>query len=208
VATGLLQDSLSAWPAAAVRDTVVAITQDPAFDRSLTKSVWEQIVEMIGRALGALFRMLPRLEFGNALIVVLALALVALVVARLVLQSRAQREFWAGERRDARAGRRLDPWSEAQRLADSGAFLEAAHHLCAALLAASARRGEVTLHPAKTTGDYARELRRRGAASERDFQRFRTRYDRVVYDAQACSADDYAALVADAQPLLARERAA
>lgn len=205
---GLLQDTLSAWPAEAVRDTVAAITEDAAFDRSLTKSVWEQIVEMIGRGLSALFRMLPRLEFGNALIVGLAVVLVALIVARLVLQSRAQREFWAGERRDARGGRRLDPWSEAQRLAESGAYLEAAHHLCAALLAASAKRGEVTLHPAKTTGDYAREMRRRGAASEREFQRFRARYDRVVYDAQHCSADDYAALVADAQPLLARERAA
>jgi hypothetical protein len=82
----------------------------------------------------------------------------------------------------------------------------AAHYLCIASLAASARRGEVTLHPAKTTGDYARELRRRGAPSERAFQAFRARYDRVVYDLQHCSAEEYARLIEAARPLLARER--
>lgn len=204
----LLRDSLPVWPAEAVRDTVAAITREAAYDRALTRSVWEQLAEWIGHAISALFGLLPRLEFGNALVVGLAGVLLALVIARLVLQSRAQREFWAGERRDVRGGRRLDPWTEAQRLAEAGAYLDAAHQLCAALLAASARRGEVTLHPAKTTGDYAREMRRRGAAAEREFHRFRMRYDRVVYDAQSCSADDYAALVAAAQPLLARERAA
>ena len=66
----------------------------------------------------------------------------------------------------------------------------------------------MTLHPAKTTGDYARELRRRGAPSERAFQAFRARYDRVVYDLQHCSAEEYARLIEAARPLLARERAA
>ncbi len=195
-------------PAEAVRDTVRAIASGREFDRALQQTILDRILDVLGRWFRDLFDLLPALGIGNKLIIALALAVVALIVARLVLRSRAQREFWAGDRPDARTGRRLDPWLEAERLASSGSYLEAAHALCAALLTASARRGEVTLHPSKTTGDYARELRRRGAPSERDFHRFRSRYDRVVYDAQRCSADEYAALLADARPLLTRERAA
>lgn len=185
-----------------------AIVRDPAFDRAAQQTLLERIFQTLGRWFEALADMLPALGIGNRVIVLLAVVVLALVVARILLRARAQREFWAGDRPEVRGGRRLDPWVEAERLAASGAHLEAAHALCAALLAASARRGELTLHPAKTTGDYARELRRRGAPSERDFQRFRARYDRVVYDIQRCGPEEYAALLADARPLLARGRAA
>jgi len=208
VTVGFLQDTLVTWPATTVRDTVVAITQGAGYDRAATQSVWEYIAEAIGRAFSALFRLLPPLRTTNALIVALAVALVVLLVARIVLDARARREHWAGEHRDLRPGRALDPWTEAERHAAAGSYLEAAHYLCIASLAASARRGEVTLHPAKTTGDYARELRRRGAPSERAFQAFRARYDRVVYDLQHCSAEEYARLIEAARPVLARERAA
>lgn len=191
-----------------MRDTVRGIASEPSFDRSLQQTLLARIIDVVGRWLRELLDLLPALGIGNTVIIALALAVLALVMARIVLRSRAQREFWAGDRVEARTGRRLDPWLEAERLAGSGAYLEAAHALCAALLTASARRGEVTLHPSKTTGDYARELRRRGAPSERDFQRFRARYDRVVYDAQRCSEDEYAALLVDARPMLATERAA
>lgn len=204
----ILQDTTTAWPASAVGDTVAAITREASYDRSVTRSLWEQLLELFGRALGALFRMLPPLPTGRVLIVTLSVLLVLLVIARIWLNARARREFWAGERRDLRPGRAADAWAESQRLAREGRHLEAAHQLCIALIAASARRGEVTLHPSKTTGDYAREMRRRGVRIEGDFQRFRARYDRVVYDAQACTADEYARLLADARPLLALERAA
>lgn len=191
-----------------MRDTVRSITNEPAFDRALQRTILDRLLELLGHWLRALFDLLPALGIGNRLIIALAIAVIALIVARLVLRARAQREFWAGDRHESRGGRRIDHWFEAERLALSGAHLEAAHSLCAALLAASARRGEVTLHPAKTTGDYARELRRRGVATAADFQRFRTRYDRVIYDAQRCSAEEYAALLTDARPMLPNERAA
>lgn len=191
-----------------MRDTVRDIISEQAYDRALRQTIIERAWQTLGRWLDALFDLLPAIGIGNKLIIVLAVAVLLLVLARIVLRARAQREFWAGDRQESRAGRRADPWLEAERLAGSGAYLEAAHALCAALLVASARRGELTLHPSKTTGDYARELRRRGAGSERDFQRFRARYDRVVYDAQRCSADEYAALLDDARPMLAKERAA
>ena len=205
----LLQDTAAqgTWPAAAVRDTVEAITQDAAYDRSVTASVWEYILDWIAEALFGLLELLPEVDWGRYLVVGLAVLLAVLVVARIVLQSRARRAHWAGVSDKGAVRRATDSMAEAERLAAAGEYLTAAHQLCAAVLTASARRGEVTLHPAKTTGDYAREMRRRQAPSAPAFQRFRTRYDRVVYDAQACSADEYSQLVEAARPMLTRERA-
>ena len=205
----LLQDTTAqgTWPASSVRDTVETITQDAAYDRSVTASVWEYILDWIAEALFALLELLPAVDWGRYLVVGLAVLLAVLVVARIVLQSRARRAHWAGVSGTGGVRRATDSMIEAERLAAAGEYLAAAHHLCAALLAASARRGEVTLHPAKTTGDYAREMRRRQAPSERAFQQFRARYDRVVYDAQACSPDEYSQLVEAARPMLTRERA-
>ena len=211
-AGALAQDALAAadggWPAAAVRDTVAAIVEGQEYQRTLTASVFEQLAALLGRGLRRVLELLPSIGIGERVLVLAAVALAVLVIARIVLRARAQREHWAGGGREGRGVRRTDPWAEAERLAAEGAYLEAAHQLCAALLVASARRGEVTLHPSKTTGDYAREMRRRRAPSEADFQRFRARYDRVVYDAQRCDAGDWRALLDDARPLLARERAA
>ena len=190
-----------------MRDTVAAIARGDAFQRATTRSLWERLVDLIVRTIRELIAALPELRIGNWLVVTVAVLLVVLIVTRVVLQKRAERVIWAGDRVGSRLVRRTDPWTEAERLARSGSYVEAAHELCAALLISCARRGELQLHPSKTTGDYARELRRRGAASEHGFQKFRSRYDRVVYDAQRCSADEYAALLADARPLLV-ERAA
>ena len=190
-----------------MRDTVAAIARDNAFQRATSRSLWERLVDLIVRTVRDLIAALPDFRIGNWLVITIAVLLTVLIVARVVVQKRAEREIWAGDRGGRRLGRRTDPWTEAERLASSGSYVEAAHALCAALLVSCARRGELQLHPSKTTGDYARELRRRGAASEHGFQKFRSRYDRVVYDAQQCSADEYAALLADARPLLV-ERAA
>ncbi|MFN0097349.1 MAG: DUF4129 domain-containing protein [Gemmatimonadaceae bacterium] len=130
------------------------------------------------------------------------------LVVRLVMRWRADQDLVAGVGTTRGRGQRFDPWLEAERLAASGDHLAAAQSLCAALLGACARRGEVVLHQSKTTGDYAREMRRRNAPSLSAFQRFRARYDRVIYDAQACDAAEYAALLSAATPLLQLERAA
>lgn len=202
----LVQGPVAAWPAQAVRDTLTSLAQDPAYDRSVRQSLWQAILERVGRLFQWLLDLLPPIPGSRWLVVALGVAVAALVVARIVLHARAPSEFWAGERGDARTGGRAAPWREAERLAALGEHLEAAHQLCAAVLVQLMRRGEVTLHPSKTTGDYARELRRRGARGAGDFQRFRARYDRVVYDRQACSADEFAALLQDARPLLRDER--
>lgn len=97
-----------------------------------------------------------------------------------------------------------DAWTDAERLARAGEFTAAAHALYGALLARLAAGGEVRVHPSKTAGDYARELRRRASRAQPAFQAFRARYDRVIYGTGRCSADEFAALLLDARPLLER----
>ncbi len=128
----------------------------------------------------------------------------ALVAGRMMLTAR--RAAHAGERLSRRRGaeRTLDPWRDAQDLAAAGEFTEAAHALYRALLLRLSARGVVRLHPSKTAGDYARELRRRNVADQAPFQAFRVRYDRLIYGAGSCGADDYAALLHEARPIMDR----
>jgi hypothetical protein len=140
--------------------------------------------------------------------IALLVLLGVLIIARLVVAAREAREDVARAEGGARRGGSSDPWSDAERLAASSRFTEAAHALFAALLSSLAARGEVRLHASKTAGDYARELLRRGSPVQAGFQAFRRRYDRIIYGVGECSAEEYAALLHDARPLLAVERAA
>jgi hypothetical protein len=149
---------------------------------------------------------LPEMGISPWVPVVLASLLVVLVVVRLATGRRAQASWDVTD--GARPARRADAWREAERLAAAGDHTAAAHALCEALLFSCAARGELRLHPSKTTGDYARELRRKPAPSAAAFQRFRARYDRVIFDLQRCSPEEYAALLADARPIITERRAA
>ena len=73
-----------------------------------------------------------------------------------------------------------DPWTEADRLATSGDFTQAAHLLYRGLIERLAATEQIRLHPSKTSGDYARELLLRGARAHGEFRQFGRRYDRVL----------------------------
>lgn len=96
----------------------------------------------------------------------------------------------------------VDPWTEAQRLAASGDYTGAAHSLYAALLDALTHCDPVRLHPLKTVGDYARELR--GLASPRFpvFREFARAYEVVVYGFGSCDRARYDRLLSLATPLV------
>jgi hypothetical protein len=91
----------------------------------------------------------------------------------------------------AAAGLAADRWAEAQRLAAAGQYTEAAHALYAALLESIARGEELHLHPSKTVGDYARELRRRSSALLPRYRDFARSYEVVVYGLGICDQDRY-----------------
>ena len=69
--------------------------------------------------------------------------------------------------------------------------------------------GLIRLHDSKTSGDYARELLRRGSSSYASFRRFGALYDRIIYGAGVCDATEYATLFVAARAITTRgERAA
>jgi hypothetical protein len=191
----------AAWPPAQVQDTINRIVARAAYQRDFSESLLGRLfrwfvtqlvdfVEAAGQALG-------RREVIYAVLGTLAV----LLVIRLVLDVRAELDGRPAARRRRGVARSTDPWGEAERLAAAGRFTDAAHALLAALLGTLGARGEVRVHASKTAGDYARELRRRGAPSAPAFQRFRARYDRVVYGEAEVSEAQYRALRDDAAPL-------
>ena len=191
---------------AEVRDTLAAVIRQPDFDRNLRETVWHRITSWFGdiwRRLTEITASSPALAL--ALKIVAALLVIA-IVARLGYLLWAHRSAAAAR---WRGGAGLpgslsggDPWERAQAAAAAGRYTEAAHLLYAALLLALARRERVRLDPAKTLGDYARELRARSSAAFTAFRDFARHYEVVVYGDQQCDRDRYERLAALAAPLV------
>ncbi len=134
--------------------------------------------------------------------------LVLFVVVRFIIAAR------AGDDTGVRAIRRRagtsasDPWESAETLMAQGRFEEAAHALYRGVIVTLGREERLRLHPSKTSGDYARELRRRGSLSYAPFRSFTKRFDVAVYGHGGCDAaalDELRALSASFRP---KERAA
>jgi len=201
----LLQGAVGqSWPVPAVHDTVAAIARQAAYERTIGQSALQRIWSAIGRALNALFQFFRGSETGRHVTVALVVLIVAAIAIHFILATLAARnDVVAADANPARV-RAADAWRDAERLAAAGQFTDASHALLAALLSAFAQRGEVRLHASKTAGDYARELARRGSPARSAFQQFRRRYDAVIFGVGTCTADEYAALLRDAAPILSR----
>jgi hypothetical protein len=192
------------WPQAAVHDTVAAIARRAEFEREVGQSAMARIFSAIGRFFNAIMQYFRGSETGRHVVLAVVILIVAAILLHFILATLAARnDVIAADSRPARA-RAADAWREAERLSAEGRFTDASHALLAALLSSFAQRGEVRLHASKTAGDYARELARRGSAGRAPFQQFRRRYDAVIFGVGTCTADDYAALLRDAQPILSR----
>ena len=85
---------------------------------------------------------------------------------------------------------------------------EACHAVHAAVLDQLARDGIVKWHASKTSGDYARELRRRGWPMHAEFRAVARDFERVVFGARGVARDDYLRLRAASERLVARRAAA
>jgi hypothetical protein len=175
-------------PAPAVRDSIAAVFRQPAYDRSLARSLWSRIAETLARWAAQAFDAFQRSPALTRTVLVLAVLIVLLFCARLAYVAYLERGRGAslgglGTRGGARRG---DPWEAAQRLAARGEYTEAAHLLYAALLEAVARRERIRLHPSKTVGDYTRELRRQASPLWPPFRDFARVYEVVVYGIGTC----------------------
>jgi len=190
-------------PAAVARDTVAAVFGQPAYDRSLRQTLMSRVLAWLGGWLERLRGVAsdsPALYWGS---IALLVALVLLVVARVTYVAYAGREWREVGGRRVAGPRGRDPWALARELSAAGRFTDAAHALYAALLERLAQREQLRLHPSKTAGDYARDLRARSSPSFPRFREFARAYDVVVYGLGRCDRDRYERLYSLATPMLA-----
>ena len=191
------------WPAKAIQDTVAAIISQRPYQRSVRSTLFDRILEWIAALIRRLFSQIS--EVPNVKWVLLTLAIVAVlaIAARIFLNSEAEER-----KRRARAGTvhgGADPWVDSERLARSGDYTEAAHLLYRAVTERLAAAELIRLHPSKTSGDYARELRIRGAIMHAEFRQFGRRYDHVLFGTGACDAETYASLREQASRIIRPE---
>ena len=139
-----------------------------------------------------LFEAVPSVPYAKWIVLGAAIVLVLAIATRFVLGNDAEQR-----RRRARSSAIFgggDPLVEAERRAAAGDYTEAAHLLYRAVTERLAAGEQIRLHPSKTTGDYARELRQRGSAVHAEFRQFGRRYDRALYGTGTCDAATYAML--------------
>ena len=196
------------WPASVVHDTVAAIARGLEYRRSLRQSFLDRMFLWVGEAIAKVIAFIRQLPSSRTIGLTILGIIVALIVLRIVVAALARDDTRARRsRRDgARAGE--DPFAVADRFAAEGRYEDAAHALYHGVLLALARSERVRLDPSKTSGDYARELRKRGSASYQPFRTFSRRFDVAVFGHGGCDAqliDDLRRLSA---PFAGRARAA
>jgi hypothetical protein len=187
-----------------VRKTITAVFKQHMYDRSFRQSLWDRFLYNLMDVLSRLFGAVGKSAATRPIVIGILLILALLAVARIILI------FTAGDvfaRRSGALGgfrRRVDQWTEAQRLAADARYTDAAHALYAALLEGVAQREDLRIHPSKTVGDYTRELRRRSSSLMPTFRDFARLYEVVVYGLGFCDRDRYERLHALATGMLGR----
>jgi uncharacterized protein DUF4129 len=142
-------------------------------------------------------------------IAIVATILVVLAVVGRIVVSRQLDVLGKRDGRGARlSGDRRDYWALSRELSAAEDYVGACHALYAAVIDTLARGGAVKFHSSKTSGDYARELRRNGSQALQNFRAFARQFDRVVYGAASADRGDYERLARAAEQATAVRNAA
>jgi hypothetical protein len=193
-------------PADAVRDTIATVFRQAPYDRSFRETLLSRVTAWLATLLEHLRAMVSGSPAAYWVSIVILASLAALVVGRIAYVAYARREggHTGGRRRRGGAGTPDDAWTTAQELSAAGRYTDAAHALYHALLQWLAARERLRLHPSKTAGDYARELRARSSEAFARFRDFARAYDVVVYGLGSCDRERYERLHALATAVTAR----
>jgi hypothetical protein len=204
----LLQSVERQWPASAVHDTVRAVVRDPAFRRSLRRSFADRIMQWLGEWFDKMEKAFTHLPSARTVGLIFVALLALFVLVRFVIAARAGDETGIRTMRRRSGTSSTDPWQTAESLLSQGRFEDAAHALYRGVIVTLGREERLRLHPSKTSGDYARELRRRGSASYTPFRNFTHRFDVAVYGHGGCDAAALDELRALSEPFRPRARVA
>lgn len=188
-----------------VHDSLASVIATGDYARGLRDTLFLRFVNWLERAIGRAIDAAGDIQAVRWAAIALLAVIVAAAVARIVW-------YWVLERRalqrlERAAGARLaggeDPLLAARRAAGSGDHTAAAHLLYRALLMRLAGRERLRLHPAKTSGDYARELRSRNSKVAAPFREFSRLYERAVYGSADVNPAMWEQLHSLAGPILA-----
>ncbi len=188
---------------AAIADTVAAVFRSRPFTDRQTVSIGQLVLEWIWNVIVRVFGFIAAYPTIGAVLRITLGVLVLAFLARLAygLLIRYSPSFAARKSFDVTRGR--DWWRVAQDLAAQADYTGAAHALYLAILSAAARRGSVSLHESKTTGDYLREIIRRPADLDVPrFTDFTRSYETVIYGVGSCDEERYTRLNALADTIL------
>jgi hypothetical protein len=204
----ILQTAPRVWQPGAVHDTVQAVVRGADFRKSLQDSLAERFFRWLGDGYDRLLELLRGAPSARSIALGVAGVVVLLIIARILLAARARDAGIVSARRASRGAAGDDPWETADRLAAAGQLEEAAHAIYRGVLAGLAVAERLRLDPSKTSGDYARELHRRGSSAHAPFRAFGRRFDLVVYGRTPCDRAALDELIRLAEPFRARARAA
>ena len=184
---------------AAIRDTVAAVFRNAEYNVSLKSTIGRKLgiwLQSVLDALGTAAREHPVLfKCVMWLTILTVVAIVArsayLAYRRAALRAQAGRAGISGPG----DGGPQNAWLLAQRYAASGKYTEAAHAIYWHLLQWLAQRERIILHPSKTVGDYARDLRRRSSRWFSNYREFARSYEVVIYRLGQCDRERYQRLL-------------
>jgi hypothetical protein len=192
---------------AAVRDAIAAVFADDAYRRSLRDSLWSRLQHWLGEIIGRILAGVgesPPLKWalvGAAVLILAAFAARVVYVASVRAGGRPRARRWT-------AGAPLDPLLLARAAAADGRFMEAAQLLYLAILDELRRTERLKLDPAKTLGEYRRDLAARSSGAYHAFRKFAGTYETIVWGRRSCDELSYERLAELAAPLMTRTQRA
>lgn len=204
----MLIQGIEQWNTSAVHDTVAVLLKDAAYRRSFWSSIVGRLLAELGRLLQWLYDAVRGIPGGKTTVLTVMSVVLLLILGRLYLSAKGGDDLLFRRSPGSLRALRSDPWAEAESLAAAGDYMGAVHALYQAVIRRLAATERIRPHSSKTSGDYARELRRRGSPLAVPFQTFGRRFDRVVFGAGVCSEDDYAAMRREALEIPDRQAAA
>lgn len=178
-----------------IRDSVAQVFSAGVYYRPLRRSLLQYIGGIWNRIVRAFLGTFEVMPFVKWAVVGLLLALAISVTARAIVLRRTR----AGKHEQTGAGaldKLLNPWDAAKSYAAAGRHIEAVHALYLALLDSIATTDRISLDPAKTVGDYRRELRSAASARLPLFSEFALAYEPIVWGSLYCDRERYDTLEA------------